>query len=171
VDARVVDATGVVDASSLASSLATTPFDACFHAPGAAAASAATALWGPARAGPPFFIRPRARPTLADDPEAAWVEVAGQNWRAAGLLAGLDPDTSAAAEREEALLVVVGGQGEGGSSGGDSGGSAEAFLAVAGLQASPGGVTAVRLDGWTGDGVAPIPPWRTLRPRVEGGGE
>jgi hypothetical protein len=145
----VVDMSSATDLPALAAALAPTAFDACFHSPGAA--DAAKVLWGPDRGGPPFFIRPRPRSTLDSDPSAAWSELAGQNWRAGGLLAGLDAGTSAAADAGEALLVVVEGS---------------AFLCAAGLEPAPGGVTVVELSGWTGDGVAPVPEWRSLQPRV-----
>ncbi len=136
-----------------ASIASTTRFDACFHSPGPAATSAAADLWaGRPEAGPPFFIKPRARPDLDADPAAAWAELAGQNWRAAALLSGLDAATTAASEGSpEGLLVVV--EGAAGAAG---------FLSAAGVAPAPGGVTTVRLAGWTGDGVAPLPLWRSL---------
>ena len=135
-------------------------FDACFHAPGPAPAAAAAALWA-GRSGPPFFIKPRARPALATDPAAAWAELAGQNWRAAALLVGLDAATTASAEAPEELLVVV-----------EGAGGVDRLLGAAGLAAPPppaagdAPTVVVALDGWTGDGVAPIPPWTSLNPRV-----
>ena len=125
-----------------------TRFDACFHAPGAAAA--ASALWaGRPEAGPPFFIKARARPALETDPEAAWTELASQNWRASALQTGLDAATTAAAEGAPENLLVVLEDGEG-------------FLGAAGVAPSPGGGTTVTLSSWTGDGVAPLPTWRSL---------
>jgi len=134
--------------------LAAALYDACFHSPGPGPAAAAATLWA-GRSGPPFFIRPRPRAALDTDPAAAWAELAGRNWRAGALLAGLDAETTASAEAPEALLVVV-----------EGGGGVKRLLGAAGLEPGAGGVTIISLDGWSGDGVAPIPPWASLNPRV-----
>ncbi|KAF8056344.1 DAB1 [Scenedesmus sp. PABB004] len=141
---------------------------AAFASPALVDAGDAARVWEElGRAGPPLFIKVRAREALgaadAAEPGAAaafWAELAGQSWRTA-LDAGLPGAADAAGAAEEVLVLL-----------GTQAGVRALLAGAAGAGAAEtwpgGGVAVVALAGWNqGAERGPLADWRSqLAPRL-----